>query len=306
MMYESSTFAEQDCVDLTKVMAEKHALHHTGFRGGKIVVHISDQQKFDRRNFLNAMAQLLNQFPETFYTGCDVGTTYEDMQFLASICPFVLSGIPQNIDTNLATSYGIVGSVEAGLEWLDVPLHKAKVVLVGCGNVGAGVANLLIDRGAAVFVSDIDPDKISLSIQGNHEILSAESWPTFKCDILINCAFSKDITTEIASALQCKMIVSSANVPYRSIAVRDILEARDVVCIPPFVSNAGAVISDSVEFYRQEEFLSDNQQILFEFIMDCISQKTAFYLDGNLMRTYSSSSFDLIANKYCTSRGDKK
>ena len=63
------------------------------------------------------------------------------------------------------------------------------------------------------------------------------------------CLF-KDLTLDIAHNLQCRAIIA-ANVPLK-MSVEDLLEKRGITCVKSYISNGGAVISDSVEKYFPE------------------------------------------------------
>lgn len=127
-------------------MEVKHATYNTGFAGAKLVCAssspVSQWSSADKKHLMDSAASLLADLDGAMYTGCDMNTTTNDMDYLAQRCPYVLAAIG-NLDAcpNTATAYGVLGAIEACLDG-DV---RGKTLLVhGCGNVGSHVAAELV------------------------------------------------------------------------------------------------------------------------------------------------------------------
>jgi glutamate dehydrogenase (NAD(P)+) len=175
-----------------------------------------------------------------------------------------------------ATGLGVVYVTQAVLERLDLELRQQRFVIQGFGNVGAVAALELQRLGAKVVgVSDhtcgiVDPDgldvpelikwieenrflegcKVGRAV-GRSEVLETP------CDVLIPAALERQITSENAARLDCKLIVEAANGPTTPEAER-ILEERGIRIVPDILANAGGV---TVSYF---EWVQDQQKYTWE------------------------------------------
>ena len=109
-------------------MTSKHAAYGTGFSGAKLVVNcagertapaarpaprradgptflrppIADPERLDKERLMDVVAQGLNDLQGSVFTGCDLNTDEDDMEYLSDRCPYVLAGLNSPTDTNVA------------------------------------------------------------------------------------------------------------------------------------------------------------------------------------------------------------
>ena len=175
-----------------------------------------------------------------------------------------------------ATGLGVVYVTQAVLDHLGWTLSDQRFVVQGFGNVGSVAALELHHLGAKVVgVSDhtcglVDPDGLDVAAivdwVAEHHFL--ENCPLGRkvgrveiletpCDILIPAAIERQITTENAGKLDCRLIVEAANGPTTPEAER-MLDERGITIIPDILANAGGV---TVSYF---EWVQDQQKYTWE------------------------------------------
>jgi glutamate dehydrogenase (NAD(P)+) len=165
---------------------------------------------------------------------------------------------------------------QAALDRFDWDITKQRFVVQGFGNVGAVAALELQRLGATVVgVSDhtcgiVDEDGLDVqalvdwvaenrflegcpigTTVGRAEVLETP------CDVLIPAALERQITTDNAGKLDCKLIVEAANGPTTPEAER-MLDERGIKIIPDILANAGGV---TVSYF---EWVQDQQKYTWE------------------------------------------
>jgi leucine dehydrogenase len=147
----------------------------------------------------------------------------------------------------------------------------------GVGKVGSTVAEILQNAGHNVFTYDLLSDRAD--VRGCVNISESQSWWRARGDVLILCSGSYLITEEIACKLDFRTIVSGANCPFASNRVGEILSSRDIVWVPDVVTNAGAVICDSIEHYAPTLFREIDPESIYYYVQSLIAEKTAAFLE---------------------------
>jgi len=187
--------------------------------------------------------------------------------------PLVLGG---TAGRRAATGLGVVFVIESVTDYLGMELRGTRVVVQGYGNVGSVVARELSNRGAIIVgVSDVaggiaDPGGIDLRklemwtqehrfVRGfpGAQPLSSAGVLEVPCDILVPAALERQITSENARALDCRLVVEAANGPTHPEA-EQILADRGIPVVPDVLANAGGVI---VSYY---EWVQDQQRFFWE------------------------------------------
>ncbi len=175
-----------------------------------------------------------------------------------------------------ATGLGVVYVTQAVLDRLDWDIREQRFVVQGFGNVGAVAALELHRLGAKVVgVSDhtcgvVDPDGLDIPAVsawvaenrflegcpigtrvGRVDVLETP------CDVLIPAAIERQITSENAGKLDCRLIVEAANGPTTPEAER-MLDERGITIVPDILANAGGV---TVSYF---EWVQDQQKYTWE------------------------------------------
>jgi glutamate dehydrogenase (NAD(P)+) len=184
--------------------------------------------------------------------------------------------VPEIVTRRPATGLGVVYVTQAVLDRLDSDIREQRVVVQGFGNVGSVAALELHRLGAKVVgVSDhtcgIVDDKgldIPAVVEWIAEHRFLEKCPIGKkvgrvevleqpCDVLIPAAIERQITSENADRLNCKLIVEAANGPTTPEAER-MLDERGIKIVPDILANAGGV---TVSYF---EWVQDQQKYTWE------------------------------------------
>jgi len=275
--YPDEAAAIDEAYSLAKRMTHKQALYNTGFGGVKIVVCTS-LSGLDKRALMDAIAKVLQTLEGSVYTGCDLNTNDEDINYLAKQSPYVLAGIGSDIDPNEATATGVCGTILGALG-ADNLQHK-RFLVHGIGKVGLAVAQRLSTCGSKVLSYDILPEKADHP--GFQNVSDCLEWWTLPFDVLVLCSGSNIVTPAIAQQLSCKIIVGSTNKLFSDTnAVVAILKDRDILWIPDIVSSAGVVISDSIEHYAPEVFRRTQPAEVYAFISQLTYNQTTQLLTGH-------------------------
>ena len=276
----STSHSSHSCVcvhaqGLAVGMEVKHATYNTGFSGAKLVcasaTPVSEWNDKDKTHLMNVAASLLEELDGARYTGCDMNVTTKDMDYLSEKCPYVLAAVGNDATCpNKATAYGVLGAVEATL---GGSVEGKKLLVHGCGGVGAYVAAELVELGAA-SVKTVDMTKEKADIAGCVNV-SGEEWWKHDVDALVPCSSSGLLTEEVVEKLKCGSIVGATNIPFETRQAQSCAEDKGVLFVPEGISSAGAVIVDSVEFYDHGPFVKAEPQSLYDFTRAIVKEKTS-------------------------------
>jgi glutamate dehydrogenase (NAD(P)+) len=175
-----------------------------------------------------------------------------------------------------ATGLGVVYVTQAVLDRLDWDIKEQRFVVQGFGNVGAVAALELHRLGAKVVgVSDhtcglvdekgldvpalvdwVEEKRFLEGCKLGRQVGRVEVLET-PCDVLIPAAIERQITSENADKLDCKLIVEAANGPTTPEAER-MLDERNILIVPDILANAGGV---TVSYF---EWVQDQQKYTWE------------------------------------------
>ena len=265
-------------------MTWKCAVVGIPFGGGKGGVTVdprelsaAELQNLTRR-FTSEIGVLIGPFKDI--PAPDVNTNPQVMAWLMDTysmhegytVPGVVTGKPLNVGGSAgrveATGRGVIYTVEAAAQVLDLDLSTAKVVVQGFGNVGSVAAKIAAESGATVVgVSDVtggyyDPGGLDIPAMLDYarqrgslgdypeadHVTNAELL-TLPCDVLIPAALEGQITEANAGQIRARLIAEGANGPTTPEADR-ILRDRGIFVIPDILANAGGVTVSYFEWVQ--------------------------------------------------------
>jgi glutamate dehydrogenase (NAD(P)+) len=197
--------------------------------------------------------------------------------------PAVVTGKPLEIGGSCgrvgATGLGIYYSLLEASKHLEYPLEGKRVAIIGYGNVGASIAQLLHSYGCRIIaITDIyggiyNRNGIDIPELDNYvakaktvtgfeqyDSVTNEELTEIKCDILLPCAVEGMINSNNADKIKAKIICEGANGPTTNEA-DDILNAKKVFVIPDILANAGGVTVSYLEWIQdlQKYFLNEDE-----------------------------------------------
>lgn len=274
--YASQEEQEVEALTLAIHMTEKHKIYNTGFVGAKLVAN-GKQTTENKRRLLDSVSKILNDYQGKIYTGCDININNEDMDYMATMTPYILNGINSDVNTSTATAYGVYGSLNAVMDMDKHPDSKLSFLIHGTGKIGSVIANKLVAKGHTVYTYDVN--KESANILGAMNISNDPKWYTRVCDYMVLCSKCGVINDQNVNELNCRWILSSANAPFSNKNVETVLTKRHIDWIPDVVSNAGAVICDEFEHKDLERYNKTDPNKAYSYIYNAKYKKTKSLLN---------------------------
>lgn len=311
----TATVNMDEVAGLAMEMTWKTSLIGVPFGGGKAGICYDPAQlkPAEKEILIRAFTRGVRRHigPEIYVPAPDMGTNERDMGHIRDCVsysngtsitvgcfvtgkPVVLGGI---LGRREATGRGVVSTIAAACDRLNLRLPGLRAAVQGFGNVGAVAAQAIAERGASVVaVSDVagatfckdglDVRKLVehvLATGGVSGFAGGQDIPRdavleADCDVLIPAAAGSAITEENAGRIRAKIIAEGANAPLTPPA-DDILNGRNVFIIPDILCNAGGVFVSYLEYTQEtqrdqmtrdevEQRLTDRMQTTFQQVYE--------------------------------------
>jgi leucine dehydrogenase len=257
-----------DVLRLSRGMTYKAAAAGLNLGGGKAVI-IGDPKTDKTEELFRAYGRFIEGLGGRYITAEDVGTSVEDMEYVFMETKHV-TGITAALggsgDPSPVTAFGVFQGIKAAVqERMDRDsLDGVRVAVQGLGHVGYHLVKNLIEGGAEVIVTDIDPERLdrvvsefSVKSVGPDEIYSQD------VDIFSPCALGAVLNDNTIPELKCRIIAGSANNQLESERHGIEIEKRGILYAPDYVINAGGLINVAVELegYNRERAMRRSKQI---------------------------------------------
>ena len=261
--YRSHAAGLRDAMRLAEGMTYKWAAMDLRYGGGKSVLAVPGPLEGElRRSLFTRLGNLVNALNGGYGVGEDLGTTPEDMAFLATVTPWVActSSGGEAPDPGPFTAEGVHAGIRAAIAHLDgTPDLAGKSVLVqGVGDVGHPLARLLGASGATVIASDIDADRARAVARecGGTTIDAGEAYAT-ECDVYAPCAVGATVNARTVPGLRCRIVAGSANNQLEVPEDADRLRRRGILYAPDYVVNGGGAMA----FGLMEQGIHDTERL---------------------------------------------
>lgn len=248
--YASEVEALTDVLRLAKSMTYKAAMADLPFGGGKTVV-IGDPKSLRSEALFRALGRAVHSLAGSYYTGEDVGTSPQDMDWAGHETPYVLgrsqggSGDPSPVTAH-GVMLGIKAAVRHRFERDD--LQGVRIAIQGLGHVGGNLARLLAEEGAQLIVADIDAERAArkAKLLGARQVACDEILAV-DAEVLAPCALGGVINDRTLPQLSCDIVAGAANNQLREPRHGTALHARGILYAPDYVANAGGLINIAQE-----------------------------------------------------------
>jgi len=244
-VYESPAEALRDATRLAAGMTAKFAVAGLPFGGGKAVLAVPRLPEGDeRRALLHRYANLVCSLGGNYLTGCDMNTTPTDLDVIAETCPHVFGHSAGSGEPGPFTARGVYHGMRASVAHLNgSPTLTGQTVLVqGVGSVGARLAELVVEDGAELLVSDVDAGRADeLAGRLGVKTVPAERALEADCDVYAPCATGGTLSAAAIPGLRCRIVAGAANNQLAEPADADRLRDRGILYAPDFVINAGGI-----------------------------------------------------------------
>ncbi len=244
--YASEDEAVEDVLALSRAMAYKAACAGLGLGGGKAVI-LGDPGRDKTPALLQAYGRFVESLGGRYYTACDVGTTVQDMDVVASQSAFVTGRSPEQGgagDSAVLTAYGVHQAMRAAAEhtWGAPTLAGRTVAVEGVGKVGQHLVRRLLADGASVDVCDVDAAAVARAEALGARGQSISELQAGDCDVYAPCALGGSVTEQLVTGLRASVVCGAANNQLASPGLGAVLAERGVVLVPDYIANAGGLI----------------------------------------------------------------
>ena len=247
--YPGTTDAVRDALRLARGMTFKAAAAGLALGGGKGVICAPAEPPTgqERRDLLLDFGDLVESLGGRYITAEDVGISPPDLVAIRERTDHV-TGLPPERggsgDPSPFTALGIEVAMRASarVRFGSPELSGRRIVVAGLGHVGEKLALRLIERGAEVGVSDIDPAKRRIADELGAQWIEPDEEMVAECDILAPCALGGAIDAANLPFLRCAIVCGCANNQLADESLAESLAERGILYAPDFVVNAGGLI----------------------------------------------------------------
>jgi valine dehydrogenase (NAD+) len=259
--YESEEAALADVLKLSRGMAYKNALAGLDLGGGKAVIW-GDPQRVKSEALLRAYGRFVESLHGRYYTACDVGTYVPDMDVVARETRYVTGRSVEHGgagDSSILTAWGVFQGMRAAAEhtWGSPTLRGRTVGVAGLGKVGKYLAGHLLEDGATVVATDVNPAARDWARTTHPEIALVDDTHTLitsDIDVYAPCALGGALDDDTVQVLRAKVVAGGANNQLAHPGIEKTLEERGILYAPDYLVNAGGVIqvADEIEGFNFE------------------------------------------------------
>jgi glutamate dehydrogenase/leucine dehydrogenase len=283
------TVSLDEVTGLAMEMTWKTSLIGVPFGGGKsgICYDPAQLKPTEKEIIIRAFARGVRRHigPEIYVPAPDMGTNESDMGHIRDCIsysegtsipagcfvtgkPVVLGGI---VGRREATGNGVVATILAACQRLNLNPANLRVAVQGFGNVGSVSAQAIAEQGACVVaVSDVsggtfrkeglDLKQLTEHVRATGGVkgfaggqdVSFDAVLEADCDVLIPAAGGSAITESNAGRIRAKVIAEGANAPLTPRA-DEILNDRNAFIIPDILCNAGGVFVSYLEYTQETQ-----------------------------------------------------
>ena len=257
--YPSEEAALADVLALSKAMAYKNSLAGLDLGGGKAVI-IGDPAADKSEALFRAFGQFVEALGGRYITAEDVGIDVNDMEYVYRETEYV-TGVHQvhggSGDPSPFTAYGTLQGLMATLNkrFGDEEVGKYSYAVQGLGHVGMEFVKLLKERGAKIFVTDINKQLVDKAVnEYGAEAVGLDEIYDVPADVYSPCALGGTINEQTLPRLKAKVICGAANNQLATTQIGDEVEKRGILYAPDYAVNAGGVMNVSLEIdgYNRE------------------------------------------------------
>ncbi|HZM81627.1 MAG TPA: Glu/Leu/Phe/Val dehydrogenase dimerization domain-containing protein [Candidatus Limnocylindrales bacterium] len=259
--YGSEEEALHDVLELSRGMAYKNSLTGLDLGGGKAVIW-GDPETNKSEALLRAYGRFVQSLNGRYYTACDVGTFTWDMDVVAKETRFVVGrGLEHGGagDSSILTAFGVYQGMRAAAEhrWGNPTLRGKRVGVSGLGKVGKYLTAHLLDDGAEVVATDVNPKALGWARQTHPQVSLVSDTTaliTSDIDIYAPCALGFALSDETVPMLRAQIVAGAANNQLAHPGVEKLLMDRGILYAPDYCVNAGGVIqvADEIEGFNFE------------------------------------------------------
>ena len=257
--YKSDEDALNDVLRLSRGMTYKNAVAGLNLGGGKAVI-IGDPATDKSEALFRAFGHFVESLGGRYITAEDVGIDVNDMEYVYRETEYV-TGVHQvhggSGDPSPFTAYGTLQGLMATLnrQFGNEDVGNYSYAVQGLGHVGMEFVKLLNERGAKVFVTDINQGLVDRAVnEYGAEAVEPDAIYDVNADVYSPCALGGTLNESTLDRIKAKVICGAANNQLATNAIGDELTRRGILYAPDYAVNAGGVMNVSLEIdgYNRE------------------------------------------------------
>ena len=247
--YETSEDALRDAMRLARGMTYKSAITGLPHGGAKaVLMRPPELTGGQRREIFEEFGEFVDSLEGDYITAEDSGTSVEDMNLVHEQTDHVL-GVGEESggggDPSPFTATGVRRGIEAAVDhrWGRGHLEGLRVAIQGVGNVGYHLADQLDERGAELYVTDVDRaaaekcvEEFGATYLEPGEIFEADA------DVFAPCALGAVLNDETISRLNADIVAGAANNQLAEGRHGQVLLDEEILYAPDYVINAAGLI----------------------------------------------------------------
>ena len=268
--YATEQDALNDVLRLSRGMTYKAAVSGLNLGGGKAVI-IGDPAQDKSEALFRAFGRFVNSLNGRYITAEDVGIDVNDMEFVYKETPFV-TGVHQvhggSGDPSPFTAYGTLQGLMAALQvkFGNEDVGKYAYAVQGVGHVGMEFVKLLRERGAKVFVTDINKELVQRAVDDHGaEAVAPDQIYDVDAQVYSPCALGGTVNENTLPRLKCQVICGAANNQLANDEIGDEVMRKGILYAPDYAVNAGGLMNVSLEIdgYNRERAMRMLRTIYF-------------------------------------------
>ncbi|MDK3255555.1 Glu/Leu/Phe/Val family dehydrogenase [Blastococcus capsensis] len=247
--YASEGAAVADALRLSTAMSYKNSLAGLDLGGGKAVI-IGDPRTDRTEALLRAYGRFVEALGGRYLTACDVGTHNADLDVVARETRFAHGRSEAHGgcgDSSVLTAYGVFLGMQAAAQhcWGSRSLAGRTAAVAGAGKVGSHLIGHLVDDGADVVVTDVDPAAVE-RIRARHPqvraVADTAALIRTEHDVYSPNALGGALDEQTVAVLPSRFVCGGANNQLATPEVAEQLRRRGILYAPDYLVNAGGVI----------------------------------------------------------------
>lgn len=271
--YANEAEALNDVLRLSRGMTYKAAVSGLNLGGGKAVIW-GDPNTDKSEALFRAFGRFVNSLGGRYITAEDVGIDVNDMEYVFRETEYV-TGVHQvhggSGDPSPFTAYGTLQGLMAALnvKFGNEDVGKYSYAVQGVGHVGMEFVKLLRERGAKVFVTDINQAAVQRAVdEFGCEAVSLDDIYDVDAEVYSPTALGGTVNEKTIDRIKAKVICGAANNQLATDEIGDELERRGVLYAPDYAVNAGGLMNVSLEIdgYNRERAMRMMRTIYYNLM----------------------------------------
>jgi leucine dehydrogenase len=243
--YANDQEAYIDSLRLSRGMTYKASVAGLNLGGGKSVI-LGDPRSTNREEIFRAHGRFVETLKGRYITAEDVGTSVDDMEFVAMETEHVTGRAQTSGDPSPVTAYGVYRGIKAAAmaKYGSDSLSGKTVTVQGVGHVGYYLCQNLASEGARLVVTDIDQERVQRIVhEFGAEAVAPDAIYGVEADIYAPSALGATINDDTIPQLKVGIVAGAANNVLGEARHGDDLHARGILYAPDYVINAGGLIN---------------------------------------------------------------